>query len=227
MVQTQTLEPDLGTGIYSYAEAASLLQVSYGRVHRWAEGYTAERHGATIHAEPVLYAKRRHAGVLTFPDLIELMFVKLFTDRGVRLATIAATAERLSRELGTPYPFACKRLETDGRQLLDTVGSCFRSVADTQLVFQFVEEFFRNIDFDPDTCLSDRWFPLGRDVPVVIDRHRSFGAPIVATGVRTDIVYATYKAEEGDTEVVAYWYDISPQEVEAAVRFETEWRKAA
>lgn len=223
-------KPDLGTGVYSYVEAARILQVSDAEVRRWAQGYCAVRQGQEIRKEPVLRADTGQPGVITFPDLVELRFVKWFREQGVRLPKIVAAAERLSEELQTPYPFACKRLElqTDGSQILDLFGDQRRDPATQQMVFEFVSQFFRDIDFDPETCLPDRWYPMGRQSKVVIDRHHAFGAPsIVGRNVRTDILYATYKAENGDADLVAEWYDVPKEAVLAAVDFEERWQRKA
>lgn len=228
MAQSASSRPDLGTGVYTYAEAARLLQVKSARVRRWAQGYCARRRGREIRKEPILRSDAARLGVVTFADLVELMFVKCFISLGVPLAEVVAAAERLALELDTPYPFACKRLETDGRQLLEAFGPGYRNPATLQIVFAFASELFKDVDFDPDTCLAERWWPLGRDRKIVVDRHRSFGAPIVEErSIRTDVLYATYKAEERDAELVAEWYRVPKEAVLAAVEFEEEWLKAA
>lgn len=230
MAQAQCIQPGLGSGIYSYSEAARLLKVDPRRVSRWAGGYVAHRRGRIICKPPVLQSDSAREGVLTFQDLIELRFVKFYLDEGVRIATVAAAADKLAEELNYPYPFACMRLMTDGKQLLEQLGeTTFRNAVDNQMVFDFVRSFFRDIDFDEETCSAERWYPMGREGLIVVDRHRSFGAPIVVAdrGVRTDILYSTYEAEDGDAELVANWYGVSTDAVMAAVEFEREWRKAA
>lgn len=187
-----------------------------------------KRKGQEIRKEPVLQSDAARLGVVTFHDLVEMMFIKRFIEQGVHLSQIVAVAQCLALELNTPYPFACQRLETDGTQLLNEFGQHFRNPANLQIVFGFVSQFFSNIDFDADTCLAERWWPMGREKKIVVDRNRSFGAPITEDrSIRTDILYATFKAEEEDVELVAEWYDVPREAVLAAVEFEEQWLKAA
>lgn len=218
---TIRIEPGLGTGVYDYSTAAALLHVSPAQVRGWAEGYVRPMRNRS---EPVLQSKPL-PGILTFYDLIELVFVKKYRDAGVKLSTIKKTAAFLAEELRTPYPLADCRLETDGVQLLREQEKRLVNVADSQTVLEIVRELFKDIEFKD--CLPDRWWPMGRDGRVVISPHKAFGQPVDCEyGTRTDIIYATYKAEE-DVEAVATWYEISKEAVNAAIRFETEWRCAA
>lgn len=213
--------PALGTGIYTYAEAARLLRVSVAKVRGWAEGYVRHINGEQRRSQPVLQREVHRYKLLTFFDLIELFFVREFTNAGVKLSETRAAAEYLSQQLNTPYPFACCKLDTDGVQLLQEAGDAYINVAHQQRVFEFVKLFFKDIDFDDD-CQAKAWWPLGRDKFIVIDPKRAFGAPIdVRSGVRTEIIYSTYKAE-GDVQAVADWYEIKPDVVEAAIEFEEQ-----
>jgi len=218
-------QPGLGTGIYTYPEAAKLLGVSSAKVRRWADGYVCALNGRERQKKPVLQRRTCLPGLLTFCDLIELFFVREFRDAGVPLQDIRDAAWLLADRWDTPYPFAFRRLETDGRQILLQAGEQYENVARRQQVFGFAAEFFKNIDFDRE--LAERWWPLGREKLIVIDRHRSFGAPIdCRSGVRTEVIFATYKAEQ-DTKAVAEWYEIRTEAVIAAVEFEERWSRAA
>jgi uncharacterized protein (DUF433 family) len=220
-------KPGLGSGIYTYYEAARLLKVDAANVSRWAKGYTYKLNGEIRRKEAILQEPPRD-GLLTFYDLIELFFVREFRQAGVKLQDIRDTAKYLSDQWQTPYPFACNKLQTDGQQILLDAGDHYFNVARQQAVFRFAEDFFKNIEFNVETCLPLEWWPIGRDKLIVIDPKRSFGTPIdVKTGVRTDILYAAYKAENGDIEAVADWYEVTKDAVEAAVEFEEQWLKAA
>ncbi|MDO8588434.1 MAG: hypothetical protein Q7T82_15510 [Armatimonadota bacterium] len=227
MAQTVQQQPGLGSGIYTHAEAARLLRVSTAKARNWAEGYTYQIDGRERTKAPVLQRRAGQPGLLTFHDLIELFFVREFRNAGVSLQDIRGAAKLLSEKWDTPYPFACRKLDTDGVQILMAAGEHYENVARQQNVFRFAEDFFKNIDFSDD-CLAEKWWPMGRDKLVVIDPHRSFGTPIdLKSGVRTEILYAAYQAEDRDVEAVANWYEIPPEQVKAAVEFEETWLKAA
>lgn len=226
MTEAKT-KPGLGSGIYTYHEAARLLHVDTANVRRWAEGYTYKLNGEIRRKEAILQGPPGD-GLLTFYDLIELFFVREFRNAGVKLQDIRDTAKYLADRWQTPYPYACNKLQTDGQQILLDAGDHYENVARKQCVFRFAEDFFKNIEFDAETCLAQEWWPIGRNKLIVIDPKRSFGTPIdVKTGVRTDILYAAYKAENGDIKAVVDWYEVTEETVEAAVEFEEEWLKAA
>jgi uncharacterized protein (DUF433 family) len=65
-----------------------------------------------------------------------------------------------------------------------------------------------------------RWRPLGRRTHVVIDPARSFGQPIVSAGSVPTAVLADAVAAEGSVAKVARLFRLSPQSVDAALRFE-------
>lgn len=225
MAAIERKSPQLGTGVYTYAEAARLLRVSTAQVRGWAEGYVRRVGDGVKLGESVLQRPSVETGLLTFYDVIELRFVKAFRDAGVALKEIVAAARLLAQEWETAYPFARRDLYTDGRQLLRRAGPQYENVANKQQVFEFIEAFFRDTDFEDQ--MPQRWWPLGHEKLIVIDPHRSFGIPIhVKSGIRTDVLYSAYQAEQ-DTKAVADWYETDPEAVEAAVEFETRWLKAA
>jgi uncharacterized protein (DUF433 family) len=69
-----------------------------------------------------------------------------------------------------------------------------------------------------------RWYPMGDDRKVVVlDPGIQFGTPIVSkAGIPTDTLYASFLAEGKDRRAVSRIYDVSLQEVDAAVRFESK-----
>ena len=81
------------------------------------------------------------------------------------------------------------------------------------------DQFLSEIEFDTSTLLAARWWPLGRQVPVVLDPALRFGAPIVAgTGVRTSTLARL--ARTTTILDVAVAYEIQVAHAQAAVDFE-------
>ncbi len=224
----QPAPPGIGTGIYTMAEAARLIKAAPGSVRRWADGhrYAIAATDTVRVLPPVIDRTNSEPGLLTFYELIELCFVREFDRCGVKLSEIRAAAQKLRDEWSTVYPFALNRIKTDGCQLLLDAGAQYRQVATCQQVFAFADEFFKDIDVDADG-LAEKWWPMGREHLVVLDRHRAFGAPIeVRTGVRTEILYKAFKAEK-DIAAVADWYEVPAEAVRDAINFEETWLKAA
>ena len=228
----------LGVGIYTRAEASRLLRMTPSRLSRWVRGYTYWLRGggddqrrrdlppvATTDL-PVVDG----AFALSFVELLELRVVKAFVDeKDISLQRVRIAALRASEQFDTPHPFASRRVYTDGQQIfaalsqngeppdvVQLTGSSILQISSGGIVGPFIEE----IEFDEQTALAHKYWPLGKRTPVVLDPRIAFGAPIVAgTATRTDAVAALARAA-GNENAAANGYDLPKKKVRAAVRFE-------
>ena len=102
------LRGTFGAGIYPAGEAARLAQLEPQRLRRWVEGYSYQiRAGERRSSKPVFKNEARRDGqhlVLSFLDLIEACFVKVFLDHGVSLQTIRVVADRGRKHLQDRAP---------------------------------------------------------------------------------------------------------------------------
>jgi len=226
----------LGVGMYTRADAVRLLKMTPSRVTRWVRGYSywlAHAARPERRAQPPVVRTRlpRIGGTLliSFLDLMELRVVKALIDQGISLQHVRRVAEIASEVFLTPYPFASRRIYTDG---VEVFASLSREAGLASLIElssrhaqiiagQVVAQYMMELDFDPQSSLAERWWPLGKNVPVVLDPRVAFGAPVVAgTATRTDIVAALAGAL--DVAVAADAYRMRPNEVEAAIEFESQ-----
>ena len=89
------------------------------------------------------------------------------------------------------------------------------------MIAPVIRQLATEIDFASPEGLARRWFPLGRNRPVVLDPFVSFGAPtVVGHGVKTANVHDLFVAENEKVAAVRAWWDLAEGEVEAAVEFE-------
>jgi uncharacterized protein (DUF433 family) len=142
---------------------------------------------------------------------------------------VRGAAQLAARHFDTDHPFASRRVFTDGRAIFSAVSDDaeapdvvkWRAGEIEQVVAGGVfEQFLHEIEFDEATSLAERWWPLGRTVPVVLDPQVAFGAPVVAgTAVRTSVVARLACAASLDEAAVAY--EIERRQAEAAVQFES------
>jgi uncharacterized protein (DUF433 family) len=167
--------------------------------------------------------------VVSFRDLLELRLVAVFVGHGVSLRVIRATADFARREFGTDYPLSSRRFLTDGRTIfLEAVAAEGKDelmdVPKRQLVFSTIvrPSLYEGIEYEADR--ARRWYPMGGSGKVVmLDPKVQFGTPIVASaGIPTDTLHAAFLAEGRDRKAVARIYGVLPQEVDAAVKFETK-----
>ena len=230
----------LDVGMYASAEAARLARISPKRMLRWLRGREIPSWARERRRRPVL----RHdlpeisgATALSFLDLIEVRMVKAFLDEGVSMHTIRAAAAAAATLFKSDHPFCLKKFETDGRTIFarleeDHVQGHGRPKEAILLDLQrgqtaipkVIEPLLRQIVYVNE--VSAQWWPLGRRGGVVINPRLAFGVPVVARcGVPTDTLAGAARAE-GSVQLAADWYDVRPNDVRLAVRFES-WLAAA
>jgi uncharacterized protein (DUF433 family) len=220
----------VGVGLYSIPDAARIIGLKPAILRRWVSEYTYTSHGVTYRHRPVVSPRRSGTkGVLTFLELIELLFVKQFRAEGVPMQVIRKAAQAAARKFDTPYPFAVRRFDTDGRSIFETLKAqpdgeaIVEDLARGQYVFDLVvRPFFRKLDYS-DAGIALKFWPLDREGRVVLDPEREFGAPIdEETGVPTRALFDAVRAGGGQSsETVAAWFEVPLPAVEAAVRYES------
>jgi len=229
----------IGVGLYTIPEAARILQVNVRTLRGWVEGYTYDTKLRQVQQRPVVHRRLKlDKPVLTFYELIELLFVKLFRKEGVSMQTIRKASIAASKLFETPYPFAVKRFDTDGKRVFATLEAEARSRKEARLVEELglgqtafdpiVRQFFRQLDYRGE-AEALRYWPEEGGRFVVLDPNRAFGQPIDAqTGVPTKSLFAAFRANGGmDVERVAGWFQIPSKNVVHAIRYEEVLLQAA
>src|SRR5262245_52267055 len=130
-------ETVLGRGVYGGADALRLVNfsrrskgepgaqakrrtISRQTMTRWLRGYDYARQGVRHHLDPLWvpdYPSEGNALELSFRDLIELRFVKVFRDIGLSLPAIRHCFERAVEEVHDRRPFSTRRFRTDGKTI--------------------------------------------------------------------------------------------------------------
>jgi uncharacterized protein (DUF433 family) len=231
-------EIPLGIGYYSRADAARLLKVSPNRLSRWVRGYTyklrqdgselAEKRRidpvvALVNVPPI-----ENVLVLSFVELIELRVIKAFIEKGLPLQRIRLAAERAVKVFYTAHPFASRRVFTDGQSVFaelssnDDMPDVIELTRGEHLQIHsgvLMRDYLDEVSFNEDTLLANRWWPLSKRFPIVLDPKLAFGAPVIdGTATRTEVVAAAARVMSMDA--VAKMYDLQKRQVEAAVQFE-------
>ncbi|MDD5059091.1 MAG: DUF433 domain-containing protein [Sideroxydans sp.] len=220
----------ISVGLYTFQEASKLTNATPQELRRWLNGYAHKASGsdARVKSAPLWKTELADAEVegISFHDLLEVRFVQAFRKHGVSLQTIRVASEHARELFNHPYPFTCKRFQTDGRSIfataLEETGETeLLDLAKRQYAFTKIIEpsLYRGIEFGNDE-LASHWFPMLGSKAVVLDPTIAFGKPIVTNGsVRTSILYDAFNAEK-DKKFVAKLYDVSVNAVSAAIRFE-------
>lgn len=213
----------LSAGAYTLPDAARLLGLPLSRLRSWVRG-TRENSG-TVRLPVGSFASRaegrdRH---FDFYTLIELFSVAELRRLGVSMKTLKANRAELAQRFSTPYPFALRGLLTDGRRLLKELDKQALLELGTggQSSFEsLVAPFCRRLDFDATSQLAARYFPMGREIPVVVSPSHAFGRPVIeGTNLPTETVAGLVRGGES-LDDIASEYQLSREQVESAWRFE-------
>ncbi|TWH35447.1 hypothetical protein L611_001300000760 [Aminobacter sp. J15] len=186
-VRRVTLMNDLiGVGLYTPAEASRLLHIPASRIFRWLRGHEAagKQYEPLWDPEVTLDDGRL---VLGFRDLMEARVADAFIRQGVSAIRVRA-AIKLAREIiKQSHPLSTNRFLTEGREIFlhvieedDDGNQTERLLNLFKRQYEFkgvLEPILKTVDFGADG-LPKMWWPAGRQVNIVVDPERSFGAPI-------------------------------------------------
>lgn len=211
----------IGRGVYSIGEAARYTGLKSHQVAWWFRGGKAQSPDRLFQTD---YARNGHSLTLSFHDLIDVLVAGKLREYGMSLQGVRVAYLALAKELDTPHPFCHSRLSTDGKRAFlrieQGIGSdSFSEVVSGQRVIpRVVENYLRHVDYSETTNLALRW-RVSRGV--VIDPAISLGKPVIeSTGVATYVVSQCFHANNRNPDLVADLFDLRPEEVINAVRFE-------
>ncbi len=211
--------------VYGLSQVDRLIGLKAGTARRWIEGY--ERGSRTY--PPVVREDPTGEDIVTWGEFVEARLLAEYRDAGVSMHRMRPAVERLREQFETKYPLAHARpfLEVAGRELVYRVQEDVGLEQELRLVVvrnnQVVlappaEKFTRSIEFHRDTGIAERMYPVPDLREVVIDPLRQFGEPVVRS-VPTEVIAEQIRA--GDRiEMIAELYELRPDQVEAAIRYE-------
>jgi uncharacterized protein (DUF433 family) len=221
---------------YGFGQIDRVLGLKTGTAQRWIDGY--ERGGR--HYDPVIRESSTGNGTATWGEFVEARLLSEYRDAGVPIIRMRPAVLTLREEFG-PYPLASARmwLGEDGRDLVrraqEEVGL---DRAQWIVVARTGESWLPGIEAIVPVRWSDRaqrfkdsliWsdgedpvltslHPMSGNPKVMIDPLRGFGEPVVRN-VPTEVIAELIRA--GDhPEMIAELYDLSLDDVNAAVRYE-------
>jgi len=212
----------VGTGLYTTSEVSRLTGLSRSRVRRWISGYKFKSHGSERRSGPVVLRDAADGDMVTFLDLVEILFVRAFLEHGVTMNEIRRASVKAIELYGGDHPFAVHRFETDGKEIFARISDKrskrkrILGVVGGHLSFEeVVAPCFKQIDFRASGD-AIRWWPLGKRAPVMLDPQIAFGAPVTKTAhVPTFAIGAALASGESPRRV-AKWFEIPVRDVKAA-----------
>ena len=182
--------------MYSFAEASHLAHVSSSTVRNWVLGYS----GRDREIRPLFPYGADQGANVSFVQLIEIVIAAKFrTAERVSYATVQRAYQNLRESSKFEYPFAHERLEALGGHIVrmrdENPGASPQAVdAPEQWTFPgIVSDTMRQFDYESE--IAARWFPVGKELPIVVDPRMSAGVPtVVGRGVTIETVHKRWKA---------------------------------
>jgi hypothetical protein len=213
---------------YSIPEAASFVARPTSTVRRWTIGNVRKHRGEARRDEPLIAVDGDfHDRIpLSFLNLLELRFLASYRSR-VPLQSIRRALDFVASELDIDRPLLSLEFKVHGKSLFlrfATEGDdryLLNASQRGQLAWpSALDDFIESVDYDEREHSAYRWWPLGRDEPVIVDTLLNGGIPSTAlSGVRTNAI-AVHRGEGLDVPEIADDVGATEDEVRAALRFE-------
>jgi uncharacterized protein (DUF433 family) len=217
--------------VYGVSEAAALLGLRADRARAWLDGY--ERQGAQY--PPVIRVEPTGEDIVTWGEFVELGYLREYRRKGVPLQRLRPVIDELRREFDTSYPLATAKPYILGKELVlelqekngipPAIAIVIRS-GQQILLADDAQRFLKKVEFDRPGQGDVRLLrPAGMASPVVIDPLVRFGRPSVQ-GVATERLWELFDAGESIGQI-ADGYEISTEEIRAAIAYEEQLRSLA
>ena len=214
-------KPQLGTGIFTIREVASILRIPYPKVHRWVKEYWDGKLGKLFQTQYSWMTEGSRA--VSFNTVVELYVMIQLAEKGVKTSEVLLAHQKLSQIYKTRFPFAQKQvleeIQTDGKRIFWKRGEDIVSLnGSDQFNLKIIRVFFKMLDFGEEDVVSRLW-PMGKDKAIVIDPARKFGHPIIdGKNIYPETIFEHFKA--GDPiHYIAHIYKITEKEAEDAINY--------
>ena len=207
---------------YTVSDAAKLAGTTAPTVRRWIWGNEIA---------PVFGTKSASAGqpvTISFLMLAEILVAVRFRRRNIRLETIRQAHTFACDFLKVSHPFAFSEFDTLGGHImhefsLQTGEPALYRALDTKgmqaaLPMPVLERLLQ-LDFIEERGLAARWFPLGRNVPVVVDPRFAAGRPSIAgRGIRAKTILTRFFSVGESISALAEDFELDTDVIELIIR---------
>lgn len=213
---------ELGIGVYTLPDLASILNLKYYKVQRLLNEYWDKRLANNLNSNYSWTVENNKA--VSFHTLVEFYIYFQLKESGVSTQRILKAHKELSKIYETPFPFAKS-------EILDAIN-CFgkkivfqlnhEDIIDLdstkQLNLKFIKNFMKKLDFDKNN-LAERLYPLGKRNAVIVDPKHQFGQPTIkGTNIFPDTIYNLYKSKESK-KFIAASFDLSLKQINDAIEY--------
>lgn len=206
--------------MYSFTEVSRLSGVSVSTVRNWLLGYS------TVQGEvkPLLKGHPAEEKACSFLHLIEIVVAARFRKAEHKSYEKVRLAYENARSIfNLEYPFASMDLEAIGGHIVHIMRTPGISLQALDQPKQFtipnlVQEAIAQLEYEYD--LAARWYPAGKDIPIVVDPRVSAGLPIIkGRGITVEAIQKRYFQAKQKMEFIERDFELEHDVVEEAIRF--------
>ena len=209
---------------YTVSRAARLAGTTPQNVRRWIYGYEAPGHKM----KPVFGPQPDGPPAISFLQLAELIVVARYRKRSgkqIRLGRLRDAHQFATERLGIEWPFASEKIRFEGGHIIHDFEEEYperRRIALDQNGIYMLPLDFRDtldlFDFDKGDSLALRFYPLGRNMPIVIDPEHASGLPVFrGTNVRLETIVQRWHSGQTIVELEED-FEIPSSVIEAALQ---------
>jgi uncharacterized protein (DUF433 family) len=209
--------------VYTISQSAKLAGVHPITVRRWLYGSDS----ASTKMRPVFSEQNKSKeGIaeVSFLQLAEIVVVGRFRKRNVKLNTLRQAHTYACQVLDLEYPFAWLHLKTDGVHVFSDFEKDHPDASlltlDKKGQLTLPGNVIRALElFDYEEEFAARWYPVGRNVPIVIDPRYGAGRPTIPQR-RLPIasIYNRWKSGE-NINFISSDYSLSRKLVETTLQY--------
>jgi uncharacterized protein (DUF433 family) len=214
--------PDITRPLYSFAEADRLARVTPNTSRRWLKGYHFWYSPNERRTMPPVTLGEDQKDAASFVDLMEVAAISKLIDKGFSLKRVRKINTFCQLYLRTPRPLVTERFKIDGPDIFvqESFGVLVNvgHEAGMRAWEEVLDPFLDTVEYENE--LVRRWWPLGKDIKVVVDPDYGFGLPVIeGTGVRTEIIAERHRAGDS-TEEITYDFGVTANQIKDALRWE-------
>lgn len=205
--------------MYSYKEVSRLSGVSVGTVKNWLRGYTT----AQGDVRPLFRGHPAEEKACSFLQLIEIVVAAKFRKaERESFKTVRLAYDNARKLFDLEYPFASMELKAIGGHIVHIIrvpGASLQAIDQPEqyTIPNLVQETIAQLEYEYE--LVARWYPAGKDIPIIVDPRISAGLPIIkGRGITVEAIQKRFQAKQ-KMEFIERDFELEHDVVEEAIRF--------
>lgn len=213
------IKPTLGEGVYTISDCSHILKIPSERLRRWVYNYSK-----ISNPNGLLHWNNEKGIGFNFFTLVEIFVVNtLRQSYKLSMQKIKIARDELKLQFDSEYPFAYHSIFSDKTNILTQLEKGDYLILDKkrQTAFHKIyDPFCTRLDFDSNTNLVSKYWPLGKSKSIIVDPLHSFGRPTIhRTNITTESIYKLHIAGE-TIETLSYLYNLETIQINNSIEFE-------